>query len=138
VSTLFVKYEEPTIRAFFPPGERNRFVQLLGKANRRRDGLKILHHTITFDPKWSSPLEANADIAGLLRSKGAGTRAYLIGTSCDGQILPLDDAVAALEHAPGILVCTPGLLAVYSGIHGEGRRILERGILLRSDNAERS
>jgi hypothetical protein len=136
VSTLFIKYEEPTIRAFFPPGERDRFVQLLGKANRRRDALKILHHTITFDPMWSRPLEAGADIAALLRSKGAGTKAYLIGTSCDGQILPLDEAVAALNHEAGILVSMPGLLAVYSGVHGEGRRILERGTRVRGESPE--
>ena len=73
----------------------------------------------------------DADVAGLLRSKGAGAKAYLIGTSNDGRVLPLDEAVACLEHEAGILVCKPGLLAVYSGVRGEGRLILERGGSLR-------
>jgi hypothetical protein len=130
MSTLFVKYEEPTIRAFFPPEKRDRYVQLLSKANRRRDALKTFHHDITFDPKWSKPVDSKSAIVELLKAMGAGPKAYLMGTSKDQHILPLDEAVKFVEHELGILVCNPGQLAYYCGEDGERRFILERGTSL--------
>ena len=127
MSTLFVKYEGPTIRAFFPPEKRDRFLQLLGKSNRRPDALKVLHHSIIFDPKWSTPVDSKSDIVDLLKAKGAGPKGYLMGTSRDQRILPLDDAFACVEHEAGILVCIPGRLAYYCGENGARRMILERG-----------
>jgi hypothetical protein len=127
MSTLIVKYEEPTIRAFFPPEKREKYVQLLGKSNRRPDGLKKLHHEIIFDPKWSARIEPGADIAALLNARGAPPEAYLIGTSKDGSIVPLEDAVVLLEKEPGMLVCIPGRLACYCGPDRARRFILERG-----------
>lgn len=130
MTTLFVKYEGPTIRAFFPPGKRDRFVQLLSKANRRRDALKSFHHDFSFDPKCSKPVDSKSDIVELLKARGAGPKAYLIGTSKDQCILPLDEAVALVEHEAGILVCNPGQLAYYREAGGERRFILERGTSL--------
>ncbi len=127
MSTLFVKYEEPTIRAFFPPEKRDRFVHLLSKSNGRRDALKTMHHLINFDPKWSSAVDATSDIAELLRAKGAGPKAYVIGTSRDQCIVPLDEAVVCVEKESGILVCKPGQLAYYCGEGRKRRIILERG-----------
>jgi hypothetical protein len=127
MSTLFVKYEGPTIRAFFPPEKRERFLQLLGKSNRRPDALKILHHSIIFDPKWSTPVDSTSDIVDLLKAKGAGSKGYLMGTSRDQRILPLDEAFACVEQEAGILVCIPGQLAYYCGENGARRMILERG-----------
>jgi hypothetical protein len=129
MSTLFVKYEEPTIRAFFPPDMRERYVQLLGKSNRRRDALKFLHHEITFDPKWSTSVPPMSDVVALLSERGAGPKAYLIGTSNDQCILPLEEAAACVEADSGILVCTPGRLAYYCGRNGKRRYILERGMV---------
>ena len=100
MSTLFVKYEGPTIRAFFPPEKRERFLQLLGKSNRRPDALKILHHSIIFDPKWSTPVDSKSDIVDLLKAKGAGSKGYLMGTSRDQRILPLDEAFACVHTWP--------------------------------------
>jgi hypothetical protein len=130
MSTLFVKYEEPTIRAFFPPEKRDQYVQLLSKANRRRDALKSIHHDINFDPKWSKPIDSKSEIVELLKERGAGPKAYLMGTSKDQCILPLDVAVALVEHEAGILVCIPGQLAYYRGESGERRFLLERGTSL--------
>jgi hypothetical protein len=127
MNTLFVRYEEPTIRAFFTPEKRDRFVQLLGKSNGRRDALKTMHHVVNFDPKWSSVVDATSDIAGLLRAKGAGPKAYVIGTSRDQRILPLDEAIGCVEKESGILVCKPGRLAYYCGEGRKRRIILERG-----------
>ena len=125
----FTEYEEPTIRAFFPPEMRERYVQLLGKSNRRRDALKFLHHEITFDPKWSTPVAPASDLAKLLSDRGGGPKAYLIGTSKDQCILPLEEAVSCVEADSGILVCTPGRLALYCGRNGKRLYILERGML---------
>jgi hypothetical protein len=130
MSTLFVKFEEPTIRAFFPPEKRDKYVRLLSKANRRRDALKFFHHDFTFDPKWSKPIDSKSVIVELLQARGAGPKAYLMGTSKDQCILPLDEAVARMEHEAGILVCNPGQLAYYRGEGGERRFILERGTSL--------
>jgi hypothetical protein len=127
MSTLFVKYEGPTIRAFFPPEKRDRFVQLLSKSNGRRDALKTIHHLINFDPKWSSSVDPASDVVELLRSKGAGPKGYVIGTSRDQTILPLDVAVGCVEREAGILVCIPGRLAYYCGEGRKRRIILERG-----------
>jgi hypothetical protein len=127
MSTLFVKYEGPTIRAFFPPEKRDRFLQLLSKMNRRPDALKILHHSIIFDPKWSKPIDSKSNIVEMLRARGAGPKGYLMGTSRDQRILPLEEAVECVEHEAGILVCKPGQLAYYCGEDGEPRIILERG-----------
>jgi hypothetical protein len=126
MNTLFVKYEAPTVRAFFPHDKRERYVQLLGKSNRRHDALKTMHHEIVFDPAWSTTVEMNADVAAILKDKGAGPKAYLIGTSGDGSILPLDDAVACLEKEAGMLVSIAGKLAYYYGGPGKRRLILER------------
>src|ERR1700690_1038977 len=98
MSTLFVKYEGPTIRAFFPPEKRDRFVQLLSKSNGRRDALKTIHHLINFDPKWSTPVDPASNAVELLRSKGAGPKGYVMGTSRDQSILPLDEAVERVER----------------------------------------
>ena len=127
MSTLFVKYERPTIRAFFPPEKRDRFIQLLSKSNGRRDALRTMHHLINFDPKWSSSVDETSDVTELLRAKGAGPKAYVIGTSKDQRILPLDEAVECVEKESGILVCTPGRLAYYCGEGRKRRIILERG-----------
>ena len=127
MSTLFVKYEEPTIRAFFPPEKRDQYVQLFGKANRRRDALKSFHHEFTFDVKWSTPIDPASDIVELLKAKGAGPRAYVIGTAKDQRILTLEEAVKCVEHEPGILVCNPGQLAYSRGKDGRHCYILERG-----------
>ena len=127
MSTLFAKYEEPTIRAFFPLEKRDRSVQLLSKANRRRDALKSFHHDFTFDPKWSKPIDSKSAIVELLRARGAGPKAYMMGTSKDQRILTLDEAVECVEHEAGILVCNPGQLAYYCGEDGKRRFILERG-----------
>ncbi len=127
MGTLFVKYEEPTIRAFFPPEMRERYVGLLGKSNRRRDGLKILHHEMTFDPKWSVAVSPESDVAEILKSKGGGARGYVMGTSKDGCMLPLEEAVECVARESGIVVCTPGQLAYYCGRGGKRRFILERG-----------
>jgi hypothetical protein len=127
VSTHFATYEEPTIRAFFPIQKRDRYIQLLGKSNRRPDGLKVLHHEIIFDPKWSTRIESTSGVAELLKARGAGPRAYLMGTSQDQSIQPLEDAVARVERESGILVCTPGRLAYYCAPGGKRRLILERG-----------
>ena len=127
MSTLFVKYEGPTIRAFFPPEKRDRFVQLLSKSNGRRDALKTMHHVINFDPKWSTSVGAGSDIVEMLRAKGAGPKAYVLGTSRDQHILPLDEAVECVERESGILVCDPGRLAYYCGEDRKRRVILERG-----------
>jgi hypothetical protein len=129
MSTLFVKYEEPTIRAFFPPDMRERYVQLLGKSNRRRDALKTLHHEITFDPKWSTPLPGTTDVVALLNEKGGGPKAYLIGTSQDQCVVSLEEAAERVETDSGILVCRPGQLAYYCGRNGKRRYIFERGTL---------
>jgi hypothetical protein len=128
MSTHFATYEEPTIRAFFPIDKREKYIQLLAKSNRRPDGLKKLHHEIIFDPKWSTGIESNSDVTDLLKARGAGPRAYLIGTSQDQSIMRLEDAVARVENESGILVCTPGHLAYYCGPGGKRRFILERGI----------
>ena len=127
MSTLSVKYEEPTIRAFFPPEKREKYVRLFGKSNRRPDGLKKFHHEIIFDPKWSARVEPGADIVALLNARGAPPEAYLIGTSKDQSLVPLEDAVARVEKESGILVCIPGRLACYCGPGRERRFILERG-----------
>ena len=127
MSTHFATYEEPTIRAFFPIDKREKYVLILGKSNRRPDGLKILHHEVLFDPKWSTRIEPGSDVPAMLRTRGAGSRAYLVGTSRDQSILPLEDAVALVENESGILVCTPARLAYYSGPGGKRRFILERG-----------
>jgi hypothetical protein len=127
MSTLFVRYEVPTLRAFFPPEKRDRFVQLLGNSNGRRDALKTMHHVVNFDPKWSTSLDATSDVVELLRGKGAGPKAYVIGTSNDQRVLPLDEAVGCVEKESGILVCKPGRLAYYCGEGRKRRIVLERG-----------
>ena len=89
--------------------------------------MKTMHHLINFDPKWSESVDPTSDVAELLRAKGAGPKAYLIGTSHDQRVLPLDEAVGCVEKESGILVCKPGRLAYYCGEGRKRRIILERG-----------
>ena len=131
MTTPFDKYEEPTIRAFVDPTKVDRFVQLLGKPRRRRDALKTFDHAIPFDPQWARWVDSKTDVAGILKKKGSGLEAYLIGTSEDQCILPLVEAIRCVEYEAGIVVCIPGQLAYYCGEDGERRIVLERKLSMR-------
>ena len=126
MTTPFDQYEDPTIRAFVDPTKVDRFVQLLGKPRRRTDALKTFDHAIAFDPRWARTVDSKTDIAGTLQAMGSGSEAYLIGTSKDQCILPLDEAIRCVEYEAGIVVCIPGQLAYYCGEDGERRIVLER------------
>jgi len=127
-TTYFIKYEEPTIRAFIAPEKRDRYTQLLSKPIRRQDALNTLYHAIAFDPRWAKSIKSSSGVVEMLQASGAESKGYLIGTSKDQCILPLDEAIARVEYESGIVVCIPGRLAYYCGENGERRMMLERGI----------
>lgn len=116
-------HERAFISVFVVPEKRARYTEFLGNPKRRAritgrfggffDFVSSLAHRI--------PRGTGSEIAPLLRARGAGDTAHVIGgrDEIDGHDLPLEDAIdAAVADPRGVVVsCIPGRLApLYAGI----------------------
>jgi hypothetical protein len=126
-------HEEAIIRAFIQKGRHERCLYLLSNQKRRKEFTGKLSHFKWLDERFAQPISSGtahtaAEIATLLRRKGAGERVRVISQrgEIDGQELGLD---AALETIWGtdwgtFLSCIPGKLAYFN--EEEGSFLLER------------
>jgi hypothetical protein len=126
--------EEATIKAFIVRERRERFLELLPNPKHRHKITRSLAHP---HPGWfdtrlvkSIPPPQNhaADIAKLLRTKGAGTSCWVISEDkrFDAREMDLETVLSAIVgYGMGTIVCCiPGKLAFVES--EDGRFILEK------------
>lgn len=109
------------VKAFIVKDKQERYLQLLAGPRRRRNILDRFNHFLDFDPRYASlvPKELRTvdKMAQLLTAHGAGKICHVITDSldCDGQDLPLRDALAeVIAHDFGSVLCgLPGRLAFH-------------------------
>jgi hypothetical protein len=122
--------EEATVNAFITPARRERWLEALASAKRRKNFLDRLNHCPDIDERYATLLPSNAEIAAVLRSHGAPALCHVISdlAEIDGQMMELDDVIDQIEFAQwGTLIsCIPGRLAYYYDESGARRMLLQR------------
>lgn len=112
-----MNHEEAFVLAFVVAARRARYLEFLRSPKRRLEILRRLNHCFDFEPALATPVSRNFDLALLLRNRGAGNSAHVIGgkDGLDGKDLPLEEAVNSATADPnGIVIsCIPGRLALY-------------------------
>jgi hypothetical protein len=114
-----MEYEQAFVSAFVVPEKRARYAEFLAKPKRRREITNRFSHFFDFVPELATqiPRGTAAELASLLRAKGAGKIARVIGgrKEIDGQDLPLEEAIdGAFADPSGLVIsCIPGRLALY-------------------------
>ena len=114
-----MEHEQAFVSAFVVPEKRARYAEFLPKPKRRVEITRRFSHFFDFVPALARqvPRGVASELAPLLRAKGAGDTAHVIGgrDEIDGQDLPLEEAIdGALGDPSGVVVsCIPGRLALY-------------------------
>ena len=120
--------EQATIRAFFVPARRTRWLESLDSKKRRRAILGRLNHCYDLDERFATPLAPNVNVVAVLRSLGAPDTCYVISSiaAIDGREMPLEEAVyqAGAGGWGTLISCISGRLAYYSDEAGTKRRML--------------
>jgi hypothetical protein len=128
-------HEVAVVRAFIQKERQERCLFLLGDPKRRRQFTDGLAHLKWLDLRFAHPIPAStahtaAELAALLRRKGAGKTVWIISEdrSIDGRELPLDAAMGLTwgQCRGTILSCVPGKLAFFRGEEIRSERLLER------------
>lgn len=122
------------IEAFVRPERRARLRGLLASTKGRAKLRSGLAHFRYLDPRYARPIPADvrtaAQIAALLRARGAPTSCYMLSEDggLDGRELPLEEALEqVLGRGMGtFLSCVPGRLAYYEGEAANDRYVLDR------------
>ena len=114
-----MEHEQAFVSVFVVPEKRGRYAEFLPKPKRRVEVTRRFNHFFDFVPALARqiPRGTSAELAPLLRARGAGDTAHVIGgrDEIDGQDLPLEEAIdGALGDPSGVVVsCIPGRLALY-------------------------
>lgn len=129
-----IDHEAALVGAFVAKPKRERILEVLRGARRRRELQERFPHEDRWDPRFVVPIlpqlqSAESIFAELVR-RGAPETAYVVSAmaSLDAQSFRLMDALRRIVGvAPGTAVsCIPGRLAYFEG-EGQGNRfILER------------
>ena len=112
-------HEQLFVSAFVVPEKRARYAEFLPKPKRRVEITHRFCHYFDFIPSLAKqiPRGVASELAPLLRARGAGSTAHVIGgrDEIDGRDLPLEEAIdLALADPSGVVVsCVPGRLALY-------------------------
>jgi hypothetical protein len=108
-------HEESLVSVFVVSEKRARYAEFLRKPKRRAEILNRLCHFFDFMPQLATQVPRDAALAALLRKRGAGPTAHVIGGRKDGADLPLEEAIdEAMTDPNGVVVsCVPGRLALY-------------------------
>lgn len=116
------------IRAFVAPRKRDRFCSLLASPKRRQQALDALNHFHSWDPRFASELQSNADPLAVLRAHTAPAHCYVVSGSSDldGRELPLADALVAAGafDFASVICCIAGRLALYLDEAAAPRRLV--------------
>ena len=112
-------HEQAFVSAFVVPEKRARYSEFLPKPKQRVEITNRFCHFFDFIPKLATqiPRSMVSELAPILRARGAGDTAHVIGgrDEIDGQDLPLEQAInGALADPSGVVVsCIPGRLALF-------------------------
>jgi hypothetical protein len=112
-------HEQAFVSVFVVPEKRTRYAEFLPKPKRRGEITGRFCHFFDFVPALAKQVARGtaSELAPLLRARGAGDIAHVIGgrDEIDGQDLPLEQAIDdALADPSGVVVsCVPGRLALY-------------------------
>lgn len=121
--------EDALVNAFIRPAKRTRYRMLLA-GKRRSQILNRLDHLPDIDPRYAIEISSAANVAMLLRDRGARGLCHLVSSvrELDGRWMPLEEALDRTEVCMGgtLIGCIPGRLAYYYGEAGERRLLLER------------
>ena len=128
------EHEQATIRAFVVRDKRERLLSFIDSNKNRRKVTAELPHFRWFDRRFATPVEWKVDpnlklwarwvqgianIAQLLRSRGAGQTCWVMSgdPNIDGQEMDLESALEAVvgTEMGAILSCVPGKLAYFEG-----------------------
>lgn len=113
-----MEHEQAFISVFVVPEKRARYAELLLKPKRRVEITNRFGHFFDFVPALSKqvPRGTGAELALLLRARGAGETTHVIGgrDEIDGLDLPLVEAIDGALADPGgvVISCIPGRLAL--------------------------
>jgi hypothetical protein len=109
-------HEAAFIAAFVTADKRDRYSEFLRKPKRRQEILNRFNHFFDFQPKLFLRTDRTSpkEMATVLRSRGAGTNAYVIGGDRDGATLPLEEAIGSCLGSPSgaVISCIPGRLCL--------------------------
>jgi len=123
-------HEEATIRAFFNPQRRLRWLESLASPKRRCKILDKLNHCRDLDHRFATKVSSKIDVVSVLKSHGAHESCYILSSTLglDGRQMELSEAISQTELAGWgtIISCIPGQLAYYYGECGELRVLLTR------------
>jgi hypothetical protein len=114
-----VEHEQAFVSVFVVPEKRARYMEFLGKPKRRSHITNRFCHFFDFVSGLAKRVDrgTGAELAPVLRFRGAGDTAHVIGgrREIDGRDLPLEEAIdSALADPRGVVVsCIPGRLALY-------------------------
>jgi hypothetical protein len=112
-------HEQALVSVFVIPEKRTRYAEFLPNPNRRGEIVNRFCHFFDFVPALATQVKRDTPsrLAALLRARGAGDTAHVIGggDKIDGKDLPLEQAIDdALSDQGGVVVsCIPGRLALY-------------------------
>lgn len=112
-------HEQAFVSVFVVPEKRTRYAEFLLKPKRRGEITNRFCHFFDFVPALAKQVSRGtaSQLAPLLRARGAGDTAHVIGgrDEIDGHDLPLEQAIDdALADPSGVVVsCVPGRLALY-------------------------
>jgi hypothetical protein len=127
--------ETAVVKAFIAPIRRERYLHGLSHPKRRKDTLdRLNHHIDDVDRRYRIALppgcHSAADIAQLLRARGAPPLCYLISSwhELDAREMPLGDALRkVVGYQMGTIIsCIPGQLGFYESEEVKTRYVLER------------
>jgi hypothetical protein len=114
-----VDHEQAFVSVFVVPEKRTRYSEFLPKPKRRVEITRRFDHFFDFVPALAKQVSRGtaSELAPLLRARGAGDTAHVVGgrDEIDGRELPLEEAIdGALAEPGGVVVsCVPGRLALY-------------------------
>ena len=112
-------HEQTFVSVFVVPEKRTRYAEFLPRPKRRGEITNRFNHFFDFVPTLAKqiPRGTASQLAPLLRARGAGDTAHVIGgrDEIDGHDLPLEQAIdEAFADPSGVVVsCVPGRLALY-------------------------
>ena len=109
-------HEQAFVFAFVVPAKRARYAEFLTKPKRRSEITDRFCHCFDFVAQRAIPVPRDSALADVLRKRGAGDIAHVIGgrVGLDGRDMPLEDAIdEAMADPSGVVIsCIPGRLAL--------------------------
>jgi len=135
MESVQLSHEQATIRSFIQKDGQERSAYLLGNPKHRHKFTSELTHFKWLDDRFAHPIPPSqahsaAELASLLRRKGAGDTVWVISddSAIDTREMALEKVMAHIwgRGIGVILSCIPGKLAFFAGEEVKSERLLLR------------